>query len=377
MINNILDLDTFCADLRRDLTLAPKDEVFLAVDTEFVRSSSNEPILCLIQISSHARSNTIDMLNIGFSQSIADLMSDHNILKVFHGSDQDLDVLIRNQIFIHNMHDTQLAELAISTDKIASYESLVLKYLKRSIKKTYKTSDWTKRPLSKDQEKYALNDVIYLREIYKNQIKIIKEKNRQHIVDNEMNDRLMAYGSAENINVLDAFNKHIYELNDESIGVLKELATWRLQRSKELNKPGHLIIKNDILLSVAKNGLNRLKQIKKSRFSKDDEMAKFVKFATNVCKNRKFSCNVPEKDTSIVIDFLKILLDYCSQKYSINKHFIAINDDITAIAYGVESVLERFKTGWRYDVFGQYIPDALNGNISIKLLDGKLEISNG
>jgi len=376
MIDNNLDLDTFCADLRRDLSTAPKNEAFLAVDTEFVRSSANTPILCLIQISSHNRAETIDMLTIGFSQSIADLMNDKNILKVFHGCDQDLDVLIRNKIYIHNIYDTQLGELAISTDKIASYESLVLKYLKRSLKKTYKTSDWTKRPLSKDQEKYALNDVIFLREIYKNQIIKKKEKNREKIVEDEINNRLLSYGASDNIDVLDAFSKHIYELSNESIDILKELATWRLKRSKELDKPGHLIIKNDILVSVAKNGLNRLKQIKKSRFSKDEEMSSFIKFATNACKNYKLSCIAPEKDVSVIIDFLKILLDYCSQKYSINKHFIAINDDIAAIAYGVESVLERFKTGWRYEVFGKYIPDALNGNISIKLMDGRLEVNN-
>ena len=186
----------------------------------------------------------------------------------------------------------------------------------------------------------------------------------------------MSYGASDNIDVLDAFSKHIYELSNESIDILKELATWRLKRSKELDKPGHLIIKNDILVSVAKNGLNRLKQIKKSRFSKDEEMSSFIKFATNACKNYKLSCIAPEKDVSVIIDFLKILLDYCSQKYSINKHFIAINDDIAAIAYGVESVLERFKTGWRYEVFGKYIPDALNGNISIKLMDGRLEVNN-
>ncbi len=374
MINTEYDLLQFCEGLKQDLSTANSDELFLTVDTEFIRDSSTEPLLCSIQIASEHRADIVDTLTIKDISVLADLMNDEKILKVFHGCDQDIDILVKNNIGVRNAYDTQLAELAISSDKVASYETLVLKHLKHNLKKIYKISDWKKRPLSAEQEKYALDDVTYLRGIFKRQSEILSELQRSEWVKEVMSDKMALYSSTLDSDVLSTFSKNVSELNEESLSILKELATWRMKIAVNENKPDHLVVKNDMLLSVAKGGMNRIKQISKSRFYKDKKIKEFVSIATKVCKGHKIGHYVPTKDNSSLADFLKIVLDYCSYKFNINKSFIADHDDIYGIANDVGSICQKFQRGWRYDVFGKYIQPSKEGKISISIYNSTLRI---
>ena len=372
MISTESELQEFCKQLRDDINTAELKEAFLTVDTEFVMNSAT--VLCSIQIASEKQADIIDTLAVKDLSALSDIFADSGVLKVFHGCDQDVDILIRNGIDLQNIYDTQLAELALSSDKLASYATLVLKYLKRHLKKTYKISDWEKRPLSAEQEKYALDDVIYLRDIFKRQYELLADLKRLEWVYEEMNYKLASYRNASENDVLSAFSKHIYELEEGALAILKELALWRVKIAKAEHIPEHLVLKNDILLSVAKGGMNRIRQIQKSRFYKDKMVREFVSAATKICKGYTIRFQALEKDNTAMADFLRIILDYCSQQFNINRNFIADNEDILAIANSVQSVCEKFQHGWRNDVFGKYIQPAKEGKILISIDNGTLRI---
>lgn len=374
MISTEEDLRAFCNGLREDIASANASDAFLTVDTEFIMDSATVPLLCSVQIASENRADIIDALEIKDKSTLSQLLEDSSILKVFHGSDQDIDILTQNGVYLENIYDTQLAELAISSDKIASYATLVLKYLKRHLKKTYKISDWEKRPLSAQQEKYALNDVSYLREVFKKQYAILAELKRVEWVEEEMAYRLSSYKNSSADNVLSAFSKHIYELEKESLAILKELAIWRMKIAQNKEIPEHSVLRNDLLLSVAKGGMVRIRQLQKSRFYKDETVREFVAIAIKICKAHKIIIKSTEKDNAPIADFLKIILDYCSQKFNINKGFIADSEDICAIANDVPHVCEKFQHGWRYTIFGKYIQPAKDGRILVLVDNGKLQI---
>ena len=375
MISTAEELNTLCDQIRHDVLHSGKSEAFITLDTEFIRGPDNNHRLCLIQIASHMRSEIIDVMTIGYHQHLQDLLYDDCIRKVLHGCDQDIDTLARSNFFMRNVYDTQIGELSISTQKTASYEHLVQTYLKKSLKKTCKTSDWSKRPLTEEQKQYALNDVIPLRAIYKQQISKLREQNRETWVIDEVNNRLSVYMKTTEDTILAPFAGCLHDYQDDAIERLKKLAAWRQQKAQSEDKPDHFILRNDVLLSVAKCGQNRITQLRKLKKSKHGILKEFIKHASSVCSGYH-----PAQDTlqdhgnSAVVDFLKLVLDYCSQKYSVNKTLIAVSEDLYALVNGGTHSW-KCSHGWRYEVFGRYVELALAGKMRIKLDNNKLEAS--
>ena len=63
------------------------------------------------------------------------------------------------------LFDTQIAAMVCGYGDSVGYERLVRDIAKKSIDKTMRFTDWSKRPLEK-QIDYALGDVTHLRKIY-------------------------------------------------------------------------------------------------------------------------------------------------------------------------------------------------------------------
>ena len=74
--------------------LQARNERFIAIDTEFMRSRTYWAKLCLIQIATSKKAVIIDALT-GVKQlePVKRLLIDPKILKVFHGARQDLEVI--------------------------------------------------------------------------------------------------------------------------------------------------------------------------------------------------------------------------------------------------------------------------------------------
>ena len=66
------------------------------------------------------------------------------------------------------------------------YETLVRKIAKQEIDKSSRFTDWSRRPLSNAQAKYALADVTHLRQVYEFLAKKLRDQGRAHWVDEEM-----------------------------------------------------------------------------------------------------------------------------------------------------------------------------------------------
>ncbi len=87
LISDTPALAAFCAAMAK--------EVYITVDTEFLRETTYYPKLCLIQVAGAADAALIDPLAKGIDLSpFFNLMSDKNVLKVFHAAKQDIEILV-------------------------------------------------------------------------------------------------------------------------------------------------------------------------------------------------------------------------------------------------------------------------------------------
>ena len=78
-------------------------ELYLSVDTEFMREKTYYPRLCLIQISGEREAIAVDALSPGINlDPVFQLLNDPKIIKVFHACRQDME------IFFHLTKKTNL-----------------------------------------------------------------------------------------------------------------------------------------------------------------------------------------------------------------------------------------------------------------------------
>ena len=153
-------LSRFCAE--------QKAANFIAVDTEFIRERTYWPILCLVQVGGPKAAAAIDALAPGMDLTpLLALMADPNVLKVFHAARQDVEIFFNLSGAVPEpLFDTQIAAMVCGFGDAASYETLVGKLAQTPLDKSSRFTDWSHRPLTERQIRYALADVVHLRTVY-------------------------------------------------------------------------------------------------------------------------------------------------------------------------------------------------------------------
>lgn len=140
---------------------------WLGFDTEFIGEKRYHTLLCLIQISSEHGYYLLDPLKVDDLGPFLKLLQDENIVKITHAGDNDYRLLHRAYgITPANVFDTQVASGFIGLRYPMSFAKLLEALLDVKVGKGYAVTDWSRRPMSDKQLKYALNDVIYLRDLY-------------------------------------------------------------------------------------------------------------------------------------------------------------------------------------------------------------------
>ena len=137
------------------------------MDTEFVRESTYYPILSLIQIASDDCLGCIDPLAIDDFSPLVELFDKPGLLKIFHSPSQDLEILYQKFGQVPRpVFDTQLACAVLGYNHQISYADIVRQVTGVQLEKKYTRTDWSKRPLSRAQLDYAMDDVRYLLPVY-------------------------------------------------------------------------------------------------------------------------------------------------------------------------------------------------------------------
>jgi ribonuclease D len=140
---------------------------FLGIDIEESRISSYSGFVCLIQIATNDAVYLIDPLALDKDVLLLrTIFLDPNITKVFHGCFNDTQWLQRDfGMLCVNVFDTQIAGKALGLKKLG-LNYLWKKYcgfvMPSEYKKKMQTSDWDKRPLTKEQLEYAALDSFFL-----------------------------------------------------------------------------------------------------------------------------------------------------------------------------------------------------------------------
>ena len=241
----IIDSD---ADL--DLCVASLGKV-VGVDTEFIRVRTFYPIPALYQLAGDSGVALVDAQGGATFDSLKALLLDPMRTKVIHGCSEDLEVMATHlDVQPANLVDTQLAHAFLGPEFSASYAKLVERYLGRKLGKHETRSDWLQRPLSKEQMRYAGEDVAYLRPIWQRQSEALAEAGRLEWFLEDMQEILDA--PAATPDTWFETMKGVWRLGCRERIVLRNLVRWREQEARRRDRPRAHTVKDEHLVALAR-----------------------------------------------------------------------------------------------------------------------------
>src|SRR6202021_272451 len=165
-------------------TLESQPEI--GVDTEFLRERTFFPKLCLLQLTAAGQIWLIDTLRISSLDPLMPALTAALARKVIHSARQDLEaVYLSTKRVMSPVFDTQIAAGCIGLKPQVGYAELVKTLLDVSVPKGQTRTDWSKRPLTREQLEYAADDVSYLGDIASHLTLRLRELGREHWVEED------------------------------------------------------------------------------------------------------------------------------------------------------------------------------------------------
>jgi ribonuclease D len=138
-------------------------EARVAVDLEADSLHSYREKICLVQISTPARTAIVDPLaDPGMLDGLLPVLADPRVLKVFHGGDYDVRLLKRERgAEVRNLFDTMIAAQFTGRTRYG-LAALLEEHFGVVLDKRFQKADWSRRPLTPELLAYAAADTAHL-----------------------------------------------------------------------------------------------------------------------------------------------------------------------------------------------------------------------
>jgi ribonuclease D len=226
----------------------------IALDTEYDSFRYFRDKLCLLQIQTGQKTWLIDPLAEDLDLSfLGDVLSDPEILKIFHAGDNDIRILKRDYAFaFRNIFDTHRAASLLGFRQLA-LSTLLEIHLGVTLKKKMQRSRWDIRPLSEEQLDYAALDTAHLHGLY------LKLNTELHEKGMEKEAKRLFVGLtavAWRPKVLDRQGHRKLpgcgQLTSEQKERLRLLYRWRFEKATEINRACFMLLPDSQLVTLAR-----------------------------------------------------------------------------------------------------------------------------
>ncbi len=239
----------------RDLMTRANKAPRVALDTEFIWERTFYPRLGVVQLGFSEREGyLIDAVALPSLPGMDELLSNPKTEKLLHDAQQDLSILARTTgaqpcaIF-----DTRRAAGFAGMPSTSSLRGLLRDVLNVEIPKTETRSNWLRRPLSKKQIAYALNDVRFLPELREALLAKARELGNDAYLHEEMRllDTPDFYAETTAIQVFQRMKTG--RLRKPGRDVLLELVRWRETVARTRDLPRAHVLRDADLFALARH----------------------------------------------------------------------------------------------------------------------------
>lgn len=243
--------------IREDAALAPVLDSLsaakeVALDTEFHGERTFQPRLMLVQVrADHGPCWLIDPHTVDLVPLVRALEQAPVVL--VHGGQMDVQLLHRRAGFApRTVFDTQIAAGFTGGGYPVRLQELVRRHLGEVLPKTETLSDWSRRPLSPDQVRYAEDDVRVLAPLAASLRAALADRGHEAL-HAECAAEMYAQ-TLEPVPAEDAWRgvTGAHLLDEPERAALQALAEWREGRARELDIPRFAVASDAILLDLAR-----------------------------------------------------------------------------------------------------------------------------
>jgi ribonuclease D len=252
-----------------EIVRAVKAAGTFALDLEFMTESRYVAELSLVQIAwgnpDAPEVHAIDPLRVD-TRPIAELVEDPEVETVIHSAQADLALLgsafgVRG----HDVIDTQIGAAFLGLGDQIGYAALVERMAGIHIDKGSQFTEWSRRPLTDDQVRYALDDVRYLLDAWVQLRADLEAKGRLRWVMEEC-ERLAGTWATrippeEMYRRIRGWNS----LRSRNQGALRALAAWREEEALRANRPPSWLMNDRTMLEIARRPPRDLSELRAVR----------------------------------------------------------------------------------------------------------------
>jgi ribonuclease D len=376
-IDSAAGLETLCGQL-------PGAD-WMTLDTEFLREKTYYPKLCLLQVAVPGVVACVDPLAIDDISPLLDVIYDPGITKVMHAARQDMEILyhLRGSLPAP-VFDTQIAALLLGFSDQVGYGTLVSELLGVTLDKLHTRADWSQRPLSPEQVRYAADDVIYLAQVYERLLERLGDLGRLDWLTGDFEQLVQPalYSNPPQQAWLKV--RGINRLKGASLSVLQALAGWRESLAQRLDRPRGWLLRDDVMVDIARHlpgdrtALGKIRGLSERVVSKNGEQLLGLVAEAREREPDPLPASGPKKrlkpEQDALVDAMQAVVRLCALENSLNPAVLASRKQLESLVTGSRD--SGVMQGWRRKLAGERLQAMLDGELVLKVSGGKLNLVN-
>lgn len=361
----------------------------IACDTEFVSEGRYRPELCLVQLAvrhpdqKHARLAVIDPLALRSTRPFWEALAAPGHQTVVHAGREELCFCLEaTGRPPADLFDVQLAAGMAGYDYPAGYTNLTARLLGENPGKAETRTDWGRRPLSQHQVEYALNDVRYLGPLRDKLHRRLDEQGRLAWLA----DEIAAWQTQVRRSGEDQWRRipGCSGMSGRELAIVRELAQWRDQEGRRRNKPPRRILRDDLIVELARRRTAEERRILALRdFKRRDYRA----LVPDISRQIETALKLPPEECPRVLrrdngasrtvlgQFLAATLAGVCRKMEIAPALVGGPSDVRdLVAYRLgewprDEPPPALACGWRAQVVGRLLDELLHGRLVVRVAD--------
>ncbi len=377
LIENTAELAALCEDWAK--------AEYITVDTEFMRENTFYAILCLVQVAGPEGAVAIDPLAPGMDLTpLYDLLAAPSPLKVFHAARQDLEIFFNKTGRVPApIFDTQVAAMVCGFGESVGYETLAARLAGARIDKSSRFTDWSRRPLSERQVRYALEDVTHLRTAYEKLARNLERSGRAEWLGEEM--ALLSDPATYQIHPENSWKRlKVRHAKPRFLAVLREISAWRENEAQTRDIPRSRILRDEALLEIAGHPPRNIEELLRIRGmgrglaegKRGQTLLVAVERALALPETELPSLphyDPPSRNIGPLMELLKVLLKLRCDEEDVAAKLIANTSDLERIASDDEADVPALQ-GWRREIFGNDALALKRGELALAAKGDKVNV---
>jgi ribonuclease D len=355
----------------------------IGFDTEFVGEDTFRPELCLIQVSTAERLYLIDPYEVGSLAPFWALLHDSARTVIAHAGREEVRMCrFQSGAPPANLFDTQIAAGLIGLTYPISYAGLVQIVLGARLNKGDTLSDWRRRPLSASQVRYAYDDVRYLIPAYERLTAKLEKYSRTDWAAEEF-AAFVKWTSGEDMAV-ERWRKvkGSGALGRRELAVLRAVFEWRLGVAERQDRPARGVMRDDVLLEVARRGartpddLGSLRGIPPREF---ENVQRAVMEANRIPQAElppKIESEQDPPQVAVLGSLLTVVLNDVCDRLKLAQSLVCSQQDLKDLVRsrqpgGRMPADSPFLEGWRKTDVLPHLERVLEGGLAVRVNDPK------